>query len=73
MYEEKLKQLDLFSCDERDMGRPQTSLATCRSIIEKAEPDSSQVCGEGAMVVVPSCNSEVSVGYKGKIIHSGSG
>lgn len=73
MYDEKLKQLDLFNRDERDMGRPQTSLTTCRGFIEKAEPDSSQVCGEGAMVVVLSCNSEVSVGYKGKIIHSGRG
>lgn len=73
MYEEKLEQLDLFNCDKKDMGRPQTSLATCRSIIEKAEPDSSQVCGEGAMVVVPSCSSDVPVGCKGKAIHSGSG
>lgn len=38
MYEEKLKHLDLFNW-EKDMCRPQSSLATYRDIIEKAEPD----------------------------------
>lgn len=37
MYEEKLKQLDLFNCE--DMCISQSPLASYRGIIEKAEPD----------------------------------
>lgn len=56
------------------MGRPQSSLAICRGIIEKAGPNSSLRCAvEGAMATVASCNSEVSMGYTAKIIHSDSG
>lgn len=63
--EEKLKQL-CFSWFQ-DTGRLQSSLTTCREGRARFVPE---LWTEGATAA--SCNSEVLMGYKAKIIHSDS-